>query len=161
MKTESNIKPEAVAVDICANGIAEVVLRENIIEEERDGEIVYTYDEYRTPVPFRENLLENVKKTADAWLTAAKNAEYAELAAKVRAKRDALLKASDERMCLDRINLSPSTGTSFASWLEFLKGLASAIGGAWAKYRQALRDIPAQPGFPYSVEFPKPPSEDE
>ena len=37
MKTESNIKPEAVAVDICANGIAEVVLRENIIEEERDG----------------------------------------------------------------------------------------------------------------------------
>ena len=90
MKTESNIKPEAVAVDICANGSAEVVLRENIVEEERDGEIVYTYEEYRTPVPFRENLLENVKKTADAWLTAAKNAEYAELAAKGRAKRDEL-----------------------------------------------------------------------
>ena len=80
--------------------------------------------------------------------------------ADVRAKRDELLKASDERMCLDRINLSPSTGTTFVSWLEFLKGLASAIGGAWAQYRQALRDIPAQPGFPYSVEFPKPPAED-
>lgn len=85
----------------------------------------------------------------------------AELAAKVRAKRDALLKASDERMCLDRINLSPPAGTNFASWLDFLEGLASAIGGAWAEYRQALRDVPAQPGFPYSAEFPEPPSEGE
>lgn len=162
MKTESNIKPEAVAVEMCAGGIAEVVLRENIEETEREGETIYTYDEYRTPVPFRENLLEMVKKTAAEWLTAAKNAEYAKLAADVRARRDELLKASDERMSIDRIKLpAPGSGTSFASYLEFLKAIASAITGAWAQYRQALRDIPQQPGFPYTVEFPVPPSEDE
>ena len=27
----------------------------------------------------------------------------------------------------------------------------------WAKYRQALRDIPSQAGFPYEVEWPKKP----
>lgn len=29
---------------------------------------------------------------------------------------------------------------------------------AWANYRQALRDITAQPGFPWSVDWPTPPS---
>jgi hypothetical protein len=28
----------------------------------------------------------------------------------------------------------------------------------WAVYRQALRDIPEQPGFPWEVEWPVPPS---
>lgn len=28
---------------------------------------------------------------------------------------------------------------------------------AWAQYRQALRDISSQPGFPYSVEWPQAP----
>lgn len=28
---------------------------------------------------------------------------------------------------------------------------------AWSTYRQALRDLPAQPGFPQSIEWPKPP----
>lgn len=29
---------------------------------------------------------------------------------------------------------------------------------AWATYRQALRDVPAQPGFPFSVSWPSEPS---
>ena len=29
--------------------------------------------------------------------------------------------------------------------------------GAWAQYRQALRDIPAQPDFPWSVQWPAKP----
>ena len=29
---------------------------------------------------------------------------------------------------------------------------------AWATYRQALRDITAQPGFPFSVNWPAPPA---
>lgn len=28
---------------------------------------------------------------------------------------------------------------------------------AWAEYRQALRDVPEQPGFPVNVEWPVPP----
>lgn len=29
---------------------------------------------------------------------------------------------------------------------------------AWAAYRQALRDITAQPGFPFDIQWPAPPS---
>lgn len=52
---------------------------------------------------------------------------------KVRAERDALLAASDSMALADRIT------------------------DEWRTYRQALRDLPAQSGFP-DVAFPTPPS---
>ena len=160
MRTESNIRPEAAKIEVTANGIAEVILRENITEETREGATMYQYDEYRMPVPYRDNLLENVQKTLDAWMTSARNAEYARLAAEVRAKRDALLKESDARMCIDRLGLSgPVSRTNPEDWTAFLAGFADMIAGDWAVYRQALRDVPQQEGFPYSVEFPQPPQE--
>ena len=58
MKTESNIKPSALAVEPHGEG-AEIIFRENIKQElrEQEGEqaTVYTYDEYRLSVPNREN----------------------------------------------------------------------------------------------------------
>lgn len=157
MRTESNIRPEAAEIEIAANGIAEVILRENITEETREGATMYQYDEYRMPVPYRDNLLENVQKTLDAWMTSARNAEYARLAAEVRAKRDALLAETDKEMCLDRLGLTSPEGSTVTAWIGFLKTIASAVFGPMAKYRQALRDIPQQEGFPYDVTFPVPP----
>ena len=157
MRTESNIRPEAAEIEIAANGIAEVILRENITEETREGATMYQYDEYRMPVPYRDNLLENVQKTLDAWMTSARNAEYARLAAEVRAKRDALLAETDKEMCLDRLGLTSPEGSTVTAWIGFLKTIASAVFGPMAKYRQALRDISQQEGFPYDVTFPVPP----
>jgi hypothetical protein len=54
-------------------------------------------------------------------------------ATQVRAERDALLAASDSMALADRIT------------------------DDWRTYRQALRDLPAQSGFP-DVAFPTPPS---
>ncbi len=157
MRTESNIRPEAAEIEITANGMAEVILRENITEETREDATMYRYDEYRLSVPYRDNLLENVQKTLNAWMTSARNAEYARLAAEVRAKRDALLAETDKEMCLDRLGLTSPEGSTFTAWMGFLKTIASAVFGPMAKYRQALRDIPQQEGFPYDVTFPVPP----
>jgi len=55
-------------------------------------------------------------------------------AKKVRADRDALLAASDHMALADRIT------------------------DEWRTYRQALRDVPAQAGFPTSVTWPSEPS---
>ena len=52
----------------------------------------------------------------------------------VRAKRDALLAASDHMALADRIT------------------------DEWRTYRQSLRDVPAQDGFPNSVTWPTEPS---
>lgn len=57
-------------------------------------------------------------------------------AANVRWKRDALLAKSD--------------------WTQ-LPDVPLATKEAWAAYRQALRDITEQPGFPFDVVWPEPP----
>jgi DNA-directed RNA polymerase specialized sigma subunit len=59
----------------------------------------------------------------------------AELAAEVRAQRNSLLAASDWTQVLD----------------------APVNQSAWAEYRQHLRDITAQPGFPANVIWPSKP----
>ena len=55
-----------------------------------------------------------------------------ELASAVRSKRDAMLSACDWTQVAD----------------------APVDQSAWREYRQALRDVPAQPTFPHSVEWP-------
>jgi len=55
-------------------------------------------------------------------------------ATQVRAQRDALLASSDNMALADRIT------------------------DAWRTYRQALRDIPAQSGFPTNVTWPVKPT---
>ncbi len=52
----------------------------------------------------------------------------------IRAERDALLAASDSMALADRIT------------------------DAWRTYRQSLRDLPAQSGFPTNVTWPTEPS---
>ena len=66
--------------------------------------------------------------------------EYEQMAAAVRAKRDALLAASDYTQATDY----PSTYT---------------MRTAWAEYRQKLRDVTKQAGFPADVVWPVPPTE--
>lgn len=56
--------------------------------------------------------------------------------AAVRAERNAKLTATD--------------------WTQG-KDIPDAVSAVWATYRQALRDVPAQAGFPWSVEWPAKP----
>lgn len=37
------------------------------------------------------------------------------------------------------------------------KDIADNVSGAWATYRQALRDVPQHPGFPWDVQWPTQP----
>ena len=60
-----------------------------------------------------------------------------ELAASIRVKRDGLLRASDHTQVTDVPESS----------LQSTKA-------EWATYRQALRDIPSQSGFPNTVVWP-------
>lgn len=66
--------------------------------------------------------------------------DYEQMAATVRAKRDALLAASDYTQATDY----PST---------------YAMRTAWTEYRQQLRDVTKQAGFPADVVWPVPPTE--
>ena len=67
-----------------------------------------------------------------------------ELARKIRNR---LLDKSDAQMSLDRIGLNTSNTTSF------LASLKNIFDNDWAVYRQHLRDITAQEGFPFNIDW--------
>lgn len=92
-----------------------------------------------------------------AYKRACEELNEEDAAAFARKIRDKLLNKTDSRVALDRFNISVPSGTSFTAWLSFLKSLGEIITGAWAIYRQALRDLPEQEGFPFNVTFPTPP----
>lgn len=78
-----------------------------------------------------------------------------EAAALARKLRDKLLDMSDKEMSLDRLGLDTSSAT------KFIASLANIFKGAWAGYRQSLRDLPEQEGFPFEIEFPTSPDDEE
>lgn len=92
-----------------------------------------------------------------AYKRACEELNEEDAAAFARKIRDKLLNETDSRVTLDRFNISVPSGTSFTAWLSFLKSLGEIITGVWAIYRQALRDLPEQEGFPFNVTFPAPP----
>ena len=90
-----------------------------------------------------------------AYKAACDRADATEAAAFARKIRDKMLEESDKRMALDRLGLDTSTAP------KFIASLAKIFGGDWAKYRQALRDLPQQEGFPFDIRFPTYPGQEE
>ena len=68
----------------------------------------------------------------------------AEMARKIRNR---LLDKSDAQMSLDRIGLDTSTTAAF------LTSLKKIFNNDWAVYRQHLRDVTAQEGFPFNIDW--------
>ena len=131
-----------------------ICFRQNIEEIETEDGTQYTADEYTLTVTDTQMLEKRIADNIDAWREKAMQEDYNRAAAEVRAIRDKLLADSDKEMVLDRMGLEVPTGVSFTAWLDFLKKLGAAVSGEMARYRQELRDIPKQEGFPYCVVFP-------
>lgn len=107
--------------------------------------------------PWSDNLEARIAAGLEAWLSLAQAESYAAAAAAVREKRNELLADTDAMMALDRMGLNVPSGSTFTAWLAFFKKLGEALIGAIPAYRQALRDVPQQEGFPYSIVWPEKP----
>lgn len=92
-----------------------------------------------------------LKKAYDKAVEEQDEERAAALARKIRNK---LLEASDKECVFDKILPEAPTGSSFVDWIQWLRHLASTNTNEWGIYRQALRDIPQQEGFPFDVKFP-------
>lgn len=77
-----------------------------------------------------------------------------EAAKAARSIRNKLLNESDKQMTLDRLNIDTSGA------INFIASVAEVFKSNWAVYRQALRDLPEQEGFPFEITFPVPPQEE-
>lgn len=160
MKAKSTVKPTG-PYALEERGIQADILFFTNIEETAmpQGDRGYEYDAYRLTVPLRDTLAAELAENWPSWLEAARQQEAEALAAGIRAKRDRLLAESDSRLCLDRLGLTVPQSGDVTAWLAFLRALGDALGGSWVKYRQALRELPQQAGFPYEVRFPAPPED--
>lgn len=164
MLTESNVKPlEKFKIEDIKNGKCTVYFFANITEKERQKEDekvekVFNYDMYKLQISYRENLQANIEDNYNTWLEFARQKEYDTKAAEVREKRNKLLEETDKEMCLDRLNLQLPTELTAVNMLsnikQFFESFSDIFNGSMAKYRQELRDITKQQGFPYNVVWP-------
>jgi len=139
MKVNGSVQPDALSFEHRFDGMAEMRFRENITsEKDENGDTIYSYDEYLLVMPDRDGLGKIVQDNLPAWLAYAKAAEAKQLAANVRTQRDKLLAETDWTQADDAPLSSEDK--------EFMR-----------KYRQALRDITAQSGFPRDIKWPEKP----
>lgn len=135
MRVSSATKPESVKI-ITVGDRAIIRFAENVIEEKREEETLFVYDEYQIETKNRAMLKISVEKNFEAWLVRAKQVEADVLAAEIRDKRNKMLAETDFYFLSDR-------------------ELDSAKRSALEAYRQALRDITKQKGFPKEVVWPE------
>lgn len=132
-KTMFASMPPPFRVDRGGKGSAIVTFAENA---EQVGEEVMA-DVYMLEAPWTHDIIERVENNYTAWLAHAKAIDFEAEAAKVREQRDTLLGKSD--------------------WTQSADAPFTEARQEWLLYRQALRDVPQQEGFPYAVVWPDKP----
>lgn len=129
--------------------------------QREDGESAWEAVSWTYESSWTDNIVERITEKQAAWLAEAQAEAYAEAAAKVRSQRDKLLTESDAMTALDRFGMDlpdrVTATTMLTVFKEILTALWSITKGAIGQYRQALRDLPEQPGFPFDVEWPDKP----
>lgn len=145
------------------------IQKEEVYDEEGNKKDQYRYDTYRITKAFTTNLDKDILANFAKYSQEAIDAEYNKAAAEVRAKRNELLAATDKDMAFDRLginiedfNIPSLTLTNIITFVKTLAEAVKSLGNIFksvgnskiAKYRQDLRDITDQPGFPFNVEWP-------
>ena len=149
-KRSYTVQPAAFKIAQISENEIKLTLRENI-EQVADG---WQADEYYL---FKDLMTETeIEAAFSALLAEAKALDKKAAAEDVRSMRDGLLLESDRSMLLDRIiqTMPMTAGAADDAWIGFVQGIYAAATNEWAVYRQALRDIPTQAGFPYDVVWP-------
>lgn len=163
MKVKSTIAPKSFKIGDKKGNLIEVAFFDDVKEIQEDEETLYEYSVYKITTIYRNDLEQTINDNLKDWLNLAKTRDYEAVASKVREARDKLLAESDQRLLLDRIGLNiPSeiTASNLLSTIKaFFTNFNEILNGEWAEYRQKLRDITKQEGFPYNVEFPDTPVE--
>lgn len=137
-KTYSSERPEKLyRIENIQNSYCTVVFIDNITTlTDEEGNIYYEYDSYvHDGVLYRKNLDVLIGTEFNIWLNEAKQYDYDKAAAEIRKQRDALLNDTDWTQMPD-------------------SALSQEKQERYRIYRQALRDVPEQEGFPYDVIFP-------
>jgi len=129
--------------------------------QREDGSSAWEAVSWTIESSWTDNIIDRITEDPAAWLSEAQAEAYTEAAAKVRSLRDKLLTESDAMTALDRLGMDlpdKVTATTMLSvFKEILTALWNITKGSIGQYRQALRDLPEQPGFPFDIDWPNKP----
>ena len=147
MKQESDFRPESeFEVEENYDGSCDVILydldsiEEIVVEDEEGNEkTIYKYYAFRINLEYNEQVSDYIEENYETLLNDAKEHDRSIHAKAIREKRDRLLNESDWTQANDT-------------------ALSQEMVEAYRVYRQALRDITGQEGFPYNVIWPEKPS---
>lgn len=146
-KTNYSELPNRVVVErIGASAV--IYLTENIEEIKVEDSVSYLADTYAISTANTPDLETRIEQNFSVWMAHAKNADYEAVANDVRKRRNELLTESDADFLVDRAGL-------WSSGVPFVGEIDGTAVKAVSDYRQALRDITKQAGFPYDVVWPK------
>lgn len=139
MKTENTVEPENFKIENIINGKCDIVINTDIeIIEDDENNKKYLYDTFRINIDYEKDLKEKLEDEEyyNSLLELAKEEYGQKLADEIRKMRDELLQETD-KFLLEDFPISEEQKEKYKI------------------YRNALRKIPEQKGFPYDVEFPK------
>ena len=94
----------------------------------------------------KSNLMETLQA---AYKSACEEKDEAQASEYARAIRNSLLEQSDKEMVLDRFKVDTS------STINFIASIKQIFENNWISYRQQLRNLPEQEGFPFNAIFPE------
>lgn len=170
MKQESDLKPiKSFEIENNNDGSCDVILNdlnsieeETITDEEGNKKITYKYFAFRIKLEYSENVFDYIEKNYETLLNDAKEHDRNIFAKNIREKRNVLLAESDKEMAFDRIAFDIPSEITMTNVIKVIKSLFGTLSdiknSKWSEYRQQLRDITKQEGFPYNVEWPEKPS---
>lgn len=163
MKVKSTIAPENFKIGDRKGNLIEVAFFDDVKEIQEEETTIYEYSVFTLKTIYRNDLESYINDNYEDYLALAKENDYEIESTKIREKRNELLADSDKFLLLDRLGITLpgeiTATTLLTSVKDFFDNLSEVLNGEWAKYRQELRDLTKQEGFPYDVEFPKKPKE--
>ena len=143
MKISSTVMPNK-AFEILKSGTkCTIVFYTNIVSnatiDGMTGQSVnsWDYEKYELKMNYSPSLSAQITADYDTWLAKAKQSEKDMEAQKIRDYRDSLLNECDLKHC------NPEKWAAMTDDEKL----------AWATYKQSLRDVTTQEGFPYAVNW--------
>lgn len=129
--------------------------------QREDGESAWEAVSWTLETSWQDDIAARIGADVSSWLTLAQNEAAAAAAAKARELRDKLLAESDAMTAFDRLGLDLPDKVTATTMLSVFKEILTAMWnitkGSIGKYRQDLRDLPEQPGFPFDIDWPEKP----
>lgn len=161
IKTELSERPPVFTVSREGNR-AVIIFYTDVQEVQReDGSSAWEAVSWTMETSWQDDIAARIGADVSSWLTLAQNEAAAVAAAKARALRDKLLTESDAMTALDRFGMDLPDKVTATTMLSVFKEILTAVwkitNGSIGQYRQALRDLPEQPGFPFDIDWPNKP----